>query len=449
MRGAAPVLLLALVGGACAGPGGGGAGPVPPPDAPGPPLAEKAKRFEAGLDARHLLPWGALGYRVRLPESGKGPATPTYGADTVAWTGALLAAEAERAAATGEAAALERVRTLLGGLGTLGAVAGERGHFARYACPAGFLPAEPRPEQWHDGAEGFEGWRWRGDLSKDQVAGLVHGLAAVGDLVPDAGAKARAAWLLGGLADRVLGGGGVVRDADGSPTTYGDLSPRVAGFPVGVNAAIALGLADAAWRATGEPRHRRMLEALVDGGAAESLRVPAVRVLGRESYSNPNMAAMALSSILRGPVPVDDPARTRVRREAEGALRRILRLHQGEGNAFWIAVAAPAGAAAGVTKQDLEDARNSLRRFPIDRAVRALDHSGRGDLSRCFWDAKDGGAQFREALPVDERGPGSFIWKSNPYEVVRETKGDGRTVYSGVDFLAAYWPLRRLGLVGE
>jgi len=452
MRGAALALVLAAAGGACAGPSGAGAPPIPPPAAPGPPLEEKAERFERGLDGRHLLPWGALGYRVRLPEGGAGPAIPVYGADTVAWSGALLAAECERWAATRDPAALGRVRTLLGGLGVLSAVTGERGHFARYACPAGFLRAEPRPEEWRDGGPGFEGWRWRADLSKDQVAGLVHGLAAVTDLVEDPGARARAARLLGDLSDRVLGGGGRVREADGSPTIYGDLSPRVAGLPVGVNAAIVLGLADAAGRATGEPRHGRRFDALVAGGAAEALRVPTVRLLGKEGFSNPNMAAMALSSILRGPAPdgETEPARARFRREAEGALRRILELHRGEGNAFWIAVAAPAGAGAGATARDLADARHQLLRFPLGLEVHPLDHSARTDLARCFWASRGGRAQFRRPLPVDLMGPGSFLWKSNPYEVVREDpEADGRTAYAGVDFLAAYWPLRRLGVVRE
>jgi hypothetical protein len=386
---------------------------------------------------------------VRLPESGDGPLRPQYGADTCAWTGALLGAECERFAATGDPAALDRVRTLLGGLGTLTEATGRRGLFARYACPAGFLRREGSPEEWRDGGPGFEGWRWRGDLSKDQVAGLVYGLAAVTDLVPDPGARAKAGRLLGDLADRVLGRGAVIEEEDGVATTYGDLSPRVAGFPVGVNAAIALGLADAAARSTGEPRHRRFLEALVEGGAAASLRVPTIRLLGKEGFSNPNMAAMALASVLRRPPAPGDAVAEELRREAEGALRRILDLHRGEGNAFWIAVAAPAGAAAGVTPRDLADARNQLARFPLDRSVRALDHAARSDLPRASFASKRGRPQFARPLPVDEQASDAFVWKSNPYEVLQEPDGDGRMVHSGVDFLAAYWPLRRLGLVGD
>jgi hypothetical protein len=432
---------------ACAGPSGWRNPPIPFPERPGPTLAQKAAGFEEGLDARHLLPWGGLAYSMRLPGPGGGAPRPLYGADTVAWTGALLAAECERWAATGEPAALGRVRTLLGGLETLHAVTGEHGLLARYAYPPGLLPRDPHPEGWRDGGPGFEGWRWRGDLSKDQIAGLVHGLAAVLDLVEDPACRARAGRLLGATADRLFGRGLVYEDAGAVPTTYGDLSPRVAGFPVGVNAAIALGLADAAARGTGEPRHRRRLEALVADGACDSLAVPTIRVLGKEGFSNPNMVAMALSSVLRVPPPAGDAVRVRLRAAAEDSLRRILDLHRGEGNAFWIAVALPAGPAAGATPRDLRDARAQLARFPVERVETARDHSGRSDLPRCGWDSKRGRAQSLLPLPVDALGSDSFCWKTNPFEVHRNPGADGRTVHSGVDFLAAYWPLRRLGAV--
>lgn len=446
MRRAAILAVAALLP-SCAGPGSGGGLPrhLPAPEGADRPLAEKAALLEEGLSRLHLLPSGLLAYRVHLPHGPDGPPVVTYMADQGAWSGALLAAEAERRAATGSPEALERVRALLRGLSALTGVTGHRGLYARCAAPAGFLRGEPLPHLWRDGARGYEGWRWRGDSSKDQVAGILHGLAAVRDLVEDPWSRARAARLLGDLADRLLGRGGVWEDADGEPTTFGDVGHRVLGLPVGVNAAIALGLAEAAARATGEPRHRRMLEALLREGADGALRYPTVRLLGKEGWSNANMVAMALSSILRGPRPAD-PAGARLRAGAEEALRRVLALHRGEGNAFWIAVAAPAGAAAGVTGGDLDDALWQLRRYPLDRADRVVDHSGRRDLPRAFWDSKRGREQFAVPLPVDLMGATSFAWKSNPYEVVQEAEGDGRTVFAGTDFLAAYWPLRRLGL---
>ena len=437
--------LIVLAAASCAGPSGGSAPPIPLPAEGGPSLEEKAALFERGLDAFHLLPWGALAYHVRLPEGPDGPVRYEYASDTVAWTGALLGAEAERWAAKHDPAALDRVRTVLGGLATLSAVTGERGLWARFACPKGFIAGEPHPERWHRGGSGYADWRWRGDVSKDQMAGLVYGLGAVVDLVEEPGSRARAARLLGDLADRVLGRDAAMEEARGVPTTYGDISPRVVGLPVGVNAAIAVGLADAAARGTGERRHRRFLEELVAAGASESLRFPTVRLLGKENWNNANMTAMALASILRSPPPEEDACRLRIRRDAESSLRRILDLHRGEGNAFWIAVAAPAGEAAGATARDLADARAQLLRFPTDLRVRRIDHSGLKDLSRSFWNSKGGRTQFLLPLPVDAMGANAFAWKSNPYEVVPEPADDPRTIYSGVDFLAAFWPLRRLG----
>jgi hypothetical protein len=429
-------LLMALAG--CAIPSGRDAPPVPLPDPAGPPLEEKAAAFERALDEGHLLPWGALGYRVRVRE---GKVEPVYGADTVAWTGALLGAECERWAATGDPAALRRVGTLLGGLETLAAVTGRPGLLARYAAPAGFLGTEPRTAEWREGAAGFEGWRWRGDLSKDQIAGLVYGLTAVTDFVADEALRARAARLLEAVADRLVGRGGIYEDDDGGPTTYGDVRDRVAGLPVGVNAAILLGVAHGAARATGEPRHGRRLDALLRDGAADALPFATVRLFGKENFNAPNMAAMALASILREDRAIADP---RLRGPAEEAMRRILLLHRGEGTAFWLGIGAPAGLA---TRRDLADARAQLHRFPLARAEFRLDHAGRADLRRASFASKRGRAQFRHPLPVDLLGPGSFCWKTNCYEVLQTPAGDGRTVYSGADFLAAYWPLKRQGIL--
>jgi hypothetical protein len=441
-------LLAAAAAAACAAPSGRGAPPIPlPPGASGEALAAAAARIESGLDRFHLLPWGALGYGVRLPEGPDGPRIPEYGADTCAWTGALLAAECERRAATGEVAALERVRSLLRGLETLHAVTGEPGLFARYACPAGFVVEAHHPGDWRDGGAGWEGWRWRGDLSKDQVAGLVHGLAAVIDLVDDAACRARAARLLGYLADRLLGRGLVYQDRGGVPTTYGNVSPSVAGLPVGVNAAVALGLADAAARATGEPRHRRAFDALVADGACAAVPYATVRLFGKENFNNPNMVAMALSSILRAPAGAGDPARVRFRAAALRTMDSLLHLHRGEGNAFWLSVALPAGRAAGATARDLADARAQLARFPADLALRRVDLSDRADLPRSAWRSKRGRIQFRHPLPVDDRGPDSFTWKTNPFEVIQEPRPGGGGRCPGADYLAAYWPLRRLGAI--
>jgi hypothetical protein len=136
-------------------------------------------------------------------------------------------------------------------------------------------------------------------------------------------------------------------------------------------------------------------------------------------------------------------------------MRRLLELHRGEGNAYWIALAAPAGEAAGATPAELADARLQLGRYTMDRRDRATDYSdpkslppALGPMPRAFWNSKGGNPQFTRPLPVDLQGAGAFIWKSNPYEMMQEAEGDERTVYAGTDFLAAYWPLRRLGILG-
>ncbi|MHC4822194.1 MAG: hypothetical protein ACYTDX_10800, partial [Planctomycetota bacterium] len=66
-----------------------------------------------------------------------------------------------------------------------------------------------------------------------------------------------------------------------------------------------------------------------------------------------------------------------------------------------------------------------------------------------WWCGRRGRPQFTTPLPVDRMSAGAFIWKSDPFEAVQELRDRPNVEYAGTDFLAAYWPLRRLGHIEE
>ncbi len=55
-----------------------------------------------------------------------------------------------------------------------------------------------------------------------------------------------------------------------------------------------------------------------------------------------------------------------------------------------------------------------------------------------------GGPVARDPVPKSLRPPSNFEWRSDPRGV---NGGGSNRLNPGGDFLAAYWPLRRLGLV--
>jgi hypothetical protein len=51
--------------------------------------------------------------------------------------------------------------------------------------------------------------------------------------------------------------------------------------------------------------------------------------------------------------------------------------------------------------------------------------------------ARNGRLQACAPLPVEERPPSTFEWKENPYRL--DGGGDGAKLYTGTDYLLAYW----------
>ncbi|GIW72587.1 MAG: hypothetical protein KatS3mg102_2129 [Planctomycetota bacterium] len=400
-------------------------------------LAAKASYFERVLEARFIAPEGWVTYRQ--------PATATAHtyrstADCTIWTGCLLGAEAFRWAVTRQPRARERALLHLEGLHALGQVSGERGVWARAMWPAG-LPHIRRLPEHRPGQGRYAGYEYRGDVSKDQISGVVFGLACAWKLLAAEEPRARALVRedATALAAHLLEHG-LVLHWEGRPTTHGKLKGRIYGAPIGLHALIVLAAFKLAALSSGEERFRLAYRELLEQGYPELTYWTKFQLLGLTNHNNDNMQMLAAAALLL--LEEDE----RVRAPVRAGLERTWRYVRREGNSWFTYVCQ-----AAARERDawaLEQARRSLERFPLE--LRNLPFDLREDprlaaVPRRGWPLHHGVPTVWWALPVSYRQPTSFIWRSCPYELV--AGGDGSVVNAPVDYVLAYWAGRYWGLL--
>ncbi|RME75281.1 MAG: hypothetical protein D6776_03515 [Planctomycetota bacterium] len=411
------------------------------------PLGDKARIFERMLE-RFIAPEGVLTYIQPV-----GARTHVYRnlADEAIWTGTLLGAEAMRYAATGEPAARQRALRLLEGLYLLSRVGGERGVYARSVWPAA-QPGIPPHRRTHAGAGPFAAYRYRGDVSKDQIAGIVFGLAFAATVFGD---QPRARALITAqstaLADHLLAHGMRIVER-GRPTTHGDLMGFIHGAPIGVNALIALAAIRLALESTGAENYRLAYRRLVEAGYARTARWSKLQIFWRTNHNNDNMQMLASAALLaltergadRSVAALDREVRDEVRR----GLARTWRYVCHEGNAWFTYVTLHA---LGDDRVGRLAAEQALERFGLDRQRRRIDlrHDPRlRPEPRAPIPNRQHRVRLLRALPVSYRAVTAFVWRSCPYALLQAPR-DQQRLYAPVDYLLAYWAGRYWGWLAD
>ncbi len=396
-------------------------------------LAEKAARFEDGLES-FLSPDGLLAYQQRTGQ----PFRYRLSADAAIWTGSLLGAECLRHAVTGEAAALDRVRRLVAGLHKLHEITGVPGLFARSYAPG--APEERDGDQVHAGGGALAGFKWKGDVSKDQVAGLVFGYGVASLHIEDVAVRRTVAADAAALADHLIRNDLRLVDVDGETTTHGNLRGRIACVPIGLNALIALAAFKVAHHASGgEERFARAYDDLIDRGYHEIAYWAKFQVLGKTNQNNDNMQFLALYPLLRLET---DPA---IRRAYIRSAERTWRYIRFEGNAFFNFVTALALGPALEGAQD--DALLTLRLFPLDKRSFEVDLREDPRFERTFFKNRKGRVKAVAPLPINYRTQTAWAWRDDPYALISGEGREGEEVYPGADYLLAYWLGRYHGFV--
>jgi hypothetical protein len=257
-------------------------------------LLERAMRLQARMPA-HLSPEGLLAYEHRVGASPEQLSEDVLKlSDAAIWTGCYAAAQACRWHVTRDPLALEELRRLVHGLHMLERASGREGGLVRNVGrplpgSSGFEKSEPSPMG--------EGMWCRGDVSRDQLAGVTLGWAAIGRFVEDATLKEAARSHLAALARRLRADRMWLRDLRGRKTDYGELREDVEGIPFtknGRHAAIGLAPVVAAVALDPAPDLADHLRRLLDDGWGRALPEQFAWLPPLQSPSSVNMGYLAL-----------------------------------------------------------------------------------------------------------------------------------------------------------
>ena len=408
-------------------------------DPPTKSLAEKAASYQSRLEAHHQTPEGLLRYRRVIADT----EDPSYGdlGDGCFHTGIYLASQALRFAATGDPAAKNQVVRSLGALEILMEVTGKRGLLARHFTPHGTLAVG-----WPQ-SRTLPRYDWKPDVSKDQYAGFVHGLGVTFALVEDPALRARIAALAAAAADHLMENDLRIVDADGRPTTYGNLSGRLGFFPIGIHALITLSLSKLAAVSAGAEPYTGFYARLIGSGYASVAYWAYVAPLGINNGVNENMGYLSLYPLL---LLEKDP---RILERLRESGRRTWRHVKDERNAFFAFVHAgavergPGGDARGVSEA-ARAGRDALREFPESKIELPVDLTRPGfDYPRAFLNSRKCLPRTTSALPLHLRPRSSSMWASDPYRLVGSLTRRGERENAGMDYLLAYWMGRYHGFI--
>jgi len=428
---------------------------TPPPEQPvyaslAPPvlsLGEKAARYEVAYKAHNRTPEGLADYR--RPKEPRPPEEPRYGrhADGPFHTGISLGAFSLKYAAKRDRSVLADVGKALEGLELLEAVTGRPGLFARYASrdPAPFDPKVMHPENGARAAPPLDAYVWRGDVSKDQYAGVAFGLATCLAHVDEPALRARAAKLARRIAAMLEETGERVVTASGEETTFGDLAARYGPIRIALHAAIVLSIVKSAAvpDVPGGERAAAYHKVLRERGWTRIVRsgIFNMSFFTIRNHVNDNMSFLTLYALLA--LERDPRVREDYLRGLEGAWDDVAH----EGTPFFDLVYAACGGARAEEAGRL--GRERLRQFPDEKRELPIDLTRHPELGlgRRWLNSRKGVARADRPLPLYLRGAGTMMWVRDP-DLLWNDIGTGDTDHiSPLDYLGAYWLGRAHGLI--
>ena len=402
-------------------------------------LAQKAQVFGVDL-AERFIQEGQVRVRRRLPST-EHPYVTYNMSDTTYMTGIFCATETWRYLATGDPMAAAQARAAGTALRHLVSVTGSPGLLARASVPSDAPWFDDGV--WRETEDGR--YRWRGNVSSDQVDALMFGLFVYGLNLADAAERAAAGRTVGAVVDAVVDNDYRILGYDGQPTRWGHYELEYVTNEEPMNALLLLQMVKVAHALTDDPRYDREYRRLVDLGYArigEGARLDEPPL--DANHSDDVLIALALYPLLE--LEHDET----IRAHYLEAARRWFRggAHPGvdvEANPLatflyqhWTNEGERRGAAL-----------DTLRQVPFDMKWNPDTIAVYADRFGFVFNA-DAVAPRNSSgpLPVGQRGR---TWNSlvhNPYRVGGDRLEPAPFETNGLDFLVSYWFGRSHGMVG-
>ncbi len=445
-------------------------------------LAEKAKWYEDEIDRYHRRTPYEYVLEVTLLKPGDKSKWRQHDSDNDGlWTSMYGAGECFAYAATKDPKAKERAKKAFEALRFLGRVTrGTKyspppGYVARTILPTGGpdpnvgrLEGDIRNRKEHDrlwkvyeprwpvSADGK--WYWKTDTSSDELDGHYFFYAQYYDLVAETEAeKTRVRRHVQALTDHLIEHDFNLIDHDGKPTRWARYNPYELNHDKnwfterGLKSLSMLSYLAVAEHITGDVKYRKIADELIEKHSylQNMMWQKFQRGMGTGNQSDDEMAFMCYYNLLRY-----DRNPGRLSRYAV-SFWQSWRIEEPEMNPFFnFAVAA---VCAGITFTDafgphptdpvgdwLEDAIETLKRFPLDRVNWRHQNSRRIDIlplpeaNEAFDDRGFRGKGYRvngKVIPVDE----CYFnhWNRDPWRL--DSGGNGRELGDGAVFLLPYY----------
>jgi len=414
-------------------------------------LAEKAALFEHDLVERFVID-GQVMCKLRVPDEPGEP--PTYNMpDNAYMTGIWLGTLSMKGEATDEDLIKSEAREALSALERLATVSGKPGLLARAAVPVD----APFDDDgiWRTDESGE--WKWRGDVSSDQVTGVMFGLFWAYNTWADSRDEAIIERIASGIVDHILEHDRRIVGYDGEPTQWGNYTPDYVRETEPMNALLLLQhLKVAAW-VTDDPKYEEAYSRIAfEEGYADIAR-EARRMSSRYgvNHSDDVLLYLAYMPLL---------ATMHEGRERDAFIDSLQRTWEGTENVpgtknadnplyamvshFHLNRWMPGE--YGDLQRGAEEVVRPLEVFPLDIKWNA------GTIARYeeeFDFSFDPGIESEppaegEAVPYDRRPKSWSVLVQNPYETGDRSADDGME-FNGHDYLLMYWLARDLRLISS
>lgn len=407
-------------------------------------LAQKAALFDHDMQQRFILDGQAL-CKLEVPTATR-PFVAYNMPDDAYMTGIYLGALSMQYAVTKDPAVRAEASASIAALNLLCTVSGKKGLLARAAWPADKPMADDG--NWRLSDDGK--YKWRGDVSTDQMDGVFYGYALAYDLVASDDEKAQIAARVSELAGSVLDNGLHIIGYDGKITTWGKYSPEYAKSWAKLNALLLLQLLKVAEHVTGEARFAEAYRhwAQDEGYAEAAVRA---RLTGNPTRGQVNHSDDVL--LFLGYYPLfeyeKDPAirhfYTESLKRSWGGTERFPGVKP-EANPFYTFM----------VHRFLDDAScdaaaiDTLRWFPLDMKWNQATIAAYAKEFSFTFDATPRSPEPGpdQPVPVDRRAKSWSAWVMDPYAPGDDRSVDALMEFNGHDYLMAYWLGRYAGYVG-
>ncbi|HUP24700.1 MAG TPA: two-component regulator propeller domain-containing protein [Thermoanaerobaculia bacterium] len=438
-------------------------------------LADKARHFEERIDRYHRRTRFGFVEAARLERPGDLSVTTIHDSDNDGlWTSMYGGGECFAWATSRDPAARRRARAAFEALRFLSDVP----QGGEHAPPPGFparsiLPTDgPDPNEgtlerdrerrathdrawkvlqprWPRSADGE--WYWKTDTSSDELDGHYFFYALYHDLVAEGDERAEVRDVVVRITDHLLAHDFALVDHDGQPTRWAVFGPRQINHQKdwweerGLNSLSMLAYLRIAEHVSGDAKYGEAARALIEDHAyAANTRVPKIQSgPGTGNQSDDEMGFMGLYHLVRYE---RDPA---LRTLWAHTFHRYFEVERPERNPLFAFLYA--AAVWGESYRDafddlsfepevavLEEALDSLERYPLDRVDWPLRNSHRLDVEPLAGSdpaSLRGRLRDGRVLPIDER----FVdkWNHDPWRL--DYRGEGLRLADPASFLLPYY----------